>query len=145
MSTRPQRLLVALATAVVSSWFGGSAVGAQLPDAAMTDRIIEEGQERSQALHLFHTLTDVYGARLTGSPEYTASAEWVRDLFGQWGLTNPRLEAFDFGPGWTLDKLSVEMTSPRYMPLIGYADAWSPSVDGVVEGRVVYVGGQSPR
>jgi carboxypeptidase Q len=32
------------------------------------------------------------------------------------------------------------MTTPRYVPLIAYADAWSPSTKGVVTGRVVYVG-----
>ena len=50
---------------------------AQVPDLATTGRIKEEGLMRSQALDLFHTLTDVYGARLTGSPAYTASANWV--------------------------------------------------------------------
>ena len=32
------------------------------------------------------------------------------------------------------------MTSPRYMPLIAYADAWTPSIAGVVSGRPLYVG-----
>ncbi len=32
------------------------------------------------------------------------------------------------------------MTEPRYVPLIAYADAWSPSTAGVVSGRAVYVG-----
>jgi len=32
------------------------------------------------------------------------------------------------------------MTEPRYAPLIAYAEAWSPSTAGVVNGRVVYVG-----
>ncbi len=115
-------------------------LGAQVPDPAMTERIKEEGMQRSQALDLFHTLTDVYGSRLTGSSEHTAAAEWVRDRFAAWGLADSRLEPFEFGRGWSLEKLSIEMTSPRYMPLIGYPDAWSPSVDGVLEGRVVYLG-----
>ena len=32
------------------------------------------------------------------------------------------------------------MTEPRYMPLIAYPDAWSPSTKGAVAGRPVYVG-----
>jgi len=118
-------------------------VAAQVPDPQMTERIKEEGLRRSQALDLFHTLTDVYGARLTGSPEYTAAARWARDRFAEWGLADPRLEAFEFGRGWTLDKLSMEMVEPRYMPLIAYADAWSPSIAGVLEGPVVYVGNKT--
>lgn len=118
-------------------------IAGQVPDPAMTERIKEEGTRRSQALDLFHTLTDVYGARLTGSPEYTAAARWVRDQFESWGLTNPRLEPFEFGRGWTLDQLSIEMVSPRYMPLIAYADAWTPSIRGVLAGPVTYVGDKS--
>lgn len=118
-------------------------VAGQIPDLAMTERIKEEGMQRSQALDLFHTLTDVYGARLSGSPEHTAAAEWVRERFAAWGLSDSRLEAFEFGRGWSLQKLSIEMTSPRYMPLIGYPDAWSPGLDGVLEGQVVYLGDKS--
>lgn len=113
---------------------------AQVPDPDMTEQIREEGFERSQALDLFHTLTDVYGARLTGSPAHGAAAAWARDRFEAWGLENPRLEAFEFGRGWTLDKIAVEMVEPRYMPLIAYADAWTPSANGVLEGEVVYLG-----
>lgn len=109
-------------------------------DIAMTERIKEEGLERSRALELFHTLTDEIGGRLTGSPAYDQAAAWARDRFAEWGLEQPRLEPFEFGRGWTLEKLSVEMVSPRYTPLIGYAEAWTPSIAGVLSGPVVYVG-----
>lgn len=109
-------------------------------DVDMTQRLVDEGLNRSQALDLFHTLTDVYGARLTGSPEYDRAAEWARDRFAEWGLADARLEPFEFGRGWTLEKLSAEMTEPRYMPLNAHAEAWTPSMGGVVEGPVVYVG-----
>ena len=133
---RASLLIVGVATAGLTP---GVAIP-QVPDVAMTERIKEEGRERSQALDLYHTLTDVYGARLTGSPAYTAAAEWARSRFQDWGLGDPRLESFEFGRGWSLAKLSVEMVTPRYMPLIANASAWTPSVDGVVEGPVVYVG-----
>jgi hypothetical protein len=32
------------------------------------------------------------------------------------------------------------MTAPRYMPLIAYAEAWSPPTAGVVDGTPVYIG-----
>jgi len=109
-------------------------------DSDMTARIRSEGLQRSQALALYRTLTDELGARLTGSPAHTRAARWARDRFAQWGLANAQLEPFEFGRGWSLEKISVEMTSPRYMPLVAYADAWTPSTPGVVSGRVVYVG-----
>lgn len=136
-------LLAILVLAIPVAGPRAGSLAGQVPDLAMTERIKEEGMQRSRALDLFHTLTDVYGARLSGSPEHTAAAEWVRDRFDAWGLSDARLEPFEFGRGWSLRKLSLEMTSPRYMPLIGYPDAWSPSVDGVLEGRVVYLGDTS--
>jgi hypothetical protein len=55
-------------------------------------------------------------------------------------LANPRLEPFTFGRGWSLEKLTVEMSAPRYMPLIGYAEAWSPPTPGTLTGTPVYIG-----
>ena len=92
---------------------------------------------------LDRTLTDELGARLTASPSHTAAARWARDRFEEWGLANSHLEPFEFGRGWALEKISVEMTTPRYMPLIGYAEAWTPSMPAPVQGRVVYVGNKS--
>jgi hypothetical protein len=109
-------------------------------DLSMITRIKEEGLERSRARELYLTLSDSIGARLTASPSYTRAARWARDRFADWGLANPRLEPWMFGRGWSLEKISVEMTAPRYMPLIAYADAWTPPVAGVLSGRAVYVG-----
>jgi carboxypeptidase Q len=136
MSSNPGLSALALVVAL-----SPSTASAQVPvDRETTARIVAEGRQRSHALELYHTLTDVYGARLTGSPEHKAAAQWARDRFAEFGLADPRLEAFAFGRGWTLRKLSVEMVAPRYMPLIAYAEAWTPSVNGVLEGPVLYVG-----
>ena len=120
---------------------GGALVTAQeRVDSEMAARIRTAGLQRSQALSLYRTLTDELGSRLTGSPEHMRAARWARDRFEEWGFANPHLEPFEFGRGWTLEKIAVEMTAPRYMPLVAYADAWTPSTGGVVSGRVVYVG-----
>jgi hypothetical protein len=103
-------------------------------------RIRAEGLERSQALTLFLNVTDGLGARLTGSPAHVRSANWARDRFAEWGLTNARLEPFEFGPGWELLHVSAAMTEPRYFPLIAYPEAWSSSTAGPLSGRVVYLG-----
>jgi carboxypeptidase Q len=131
------RILIATVVLAIS----GAPARAQVPvDLEMTRRIKQEGLERSQAITLYHTLTDEMGARLTGSPAHDQAANWAKGQFAEWGLSNARLEPFEFGRGWTLEKLSVEMTAPRYMPFIAYADAWTPSLPGVVDGPVVYVG-----
>ena len=116
-------------------------VAAQEPiDTSMVSLIKEEGLQRSRARGLYQTLTDAIGARLTGSPAHAQAARWARDRFTEWGLANVHLEPFEFGRGWSLEKLSVEMTAPRYMPLTAYAEAWTPSTAGMLSGRAVYVG-----
>jgi hypothetical protein len=117
------------------------AVAGQEPiDAAMIARIRAEGTERSQIPQLWHTMTDVLGARLTGSPAHHRAAEWARDRFTAWGLTAARLDPFPFPRSWSVEKVTLEMTSPRYMPLIGYPKAWTTSTAGVLSGRAVYLG-----
>ena len=76
----------------------------------MIARIRTEGLQRSRALALYRTLTDEIGARLTGSPAHVQAARWARDRFTEWGLANPHLEPYEFGRGWQLEHISVEMT-----------------------------------
>ena len=129
-------------TTLVSALFLAAALtfGQQRDAGDVRARIRAEGQQRSTALGLYRTQTDDIGARLTGSPAHVQAARWALARFKEWGLANPRLEPYEFGRGWQLERVSVEMTEPRYAPLIAYAEAWSPSTAGVVNGRVVYVG-----
>jgi len=120
--------------------FGVSTATQQRDGDDVLARIRTEGLQRSRALSLYRTLTDEIGARLTGSPAHVRAANWARDRFMEWGLTNPHLEPYEFGRGWQLEHISVEMTEPRYFPLIAYGEAWTPSTKGVVTGRVIYVG-----
>ena len=119
---------------------GALASGQQRDTSDILARIRAEGLQRSRALALYRTLTDEIGARLTGSPAHMQAARWAIDRFTEWGLASPHLEPYEFGRGWQLEHVSVEMTEPRYVPLIAYAEAWSPPTAGVVSGRVVYVG-----
>ena len=102
-------------------------LAARRPRAAIPTlaRIRSEGLEHSQAAPVFDMLTVNIGPRLTASPAHKRAAEWARDRLASYGLANARLEPWTFGRGWTLEKLTVEMIEPRYLPLIGYADGWS--------------------
>ncbi len=109
-----------------------SAQSAEPVDQSAIAKIRDEGLNRSQVGALFSMLADGIGPRLTGSPEHKRAADWARETMAGWGLSNPRLEAWEFGRGWTLDQFTIEMVEPRYMPLLGYAEAWSPSTPGEV-------------
>ena len=106
----------------------------------MIARIKAEGLQRSRVLALYRTITDEFGARLTGSPAHKAAANWANERFKEFGLANPHLEPYEFGHGWQVDGISVEMTEPRYQRLIAYPEAWTPPTRGAITGKVVYIG-----
>jgi hypothetical protein len=138
---RGKRIGSAASIVVLGLLHAGAAQGpiSQTQQSVIT-AIKAEGLRGTEAPVLFHTLTDVLGARLTGSPAHVEAARWAAERFRTWGLANPRLEPFEFGRGWSLEKLTVEMIAPRYMPLIGYAEAWSTSTSGVLTGAPIYIG-----
>ena len=109
-------------------------------DAGMNQKIRQEGLERSRAVEVFDHFVTVDGPRLTGSPAHKASAEWARQRFEQDGLADAHLEAWEFGRGWELTGFALEMTTPRYMPIIGYAEGWSAPTAGTLEGTPVFLG-----
>lgn len=119
---------------------GSNAAAQETVDQATIAKIRQEGLQRSQVLQTFNVLTNVIGPRLTGSPAHKAAADWSRQQMERWGLANARLEPFEFGRGWTLEKLSLELTAPRYFPLFGFPEAWTPSTKGVLSGTPIYVG-----
>src|SRR5262245_21206041 len=123
----------------IAALFAVPSQTAEPVDAAANAKIRAEGLDRSQAPAIFHTLVDEIGPGLAGSREYRRAAEWTRDRLRVFGLSNARLEPFEFGRGWVLDKLTIEMIEPRYMPLIGYAAAWTASTPGEVIAPVVVV------
>ena len=112
-------------------------------DTAMNARIREEGLQRSQAIQIFDHLTTTIGPRLTTSPAYKQSVDWTESRLRTWGLENVQSEPFQFGRGWELTGLTLEMTSPRFMPLIGYPRGWSPSTNGTITGQPLMLGGKS--
>ena len=125
---------------VASLLFGSQAVAQENVDQATIAKIRAEGLQRSQVAATFNMLTNVIGPRLTGSPAHKSAADWSRQQLQTWGLSNARLEAFEFGRGWTLEKLTLELTAPRYLPLSGYPEAWTPATRGVLTGVPVYLG-----
>jgi hypothetical protein len=129
---------------LTSFLLGAALVQAQAPDSAMLAKIRAEATEHSQVAPVFDMFTINIGPRLTASPAHKRAAEYARERLAAYGLTDARLEPWHFGRGWTLEKLTVEMIEPRYLPLIGYADGWSPSTAGDLVGAPVWIGGKSP-
>jgi carboxypeptidase Q len=93
--------------------------------------IRKEEKENSQIMRTMHYLTDVYGPRLTGSPNLKAAGEWAIKQMTAWGFENARLEPWDFGhPGWANERLAAHILSPVKEPLVCEALAWTPGTNG---------------
>ena len=110
----------------------------------MIAKIRAEGLDHSRAYALLDTITTVFGPRLTGSPAFLAAVRWTRDELAGFGLNSARIESWPFGHGWELQHLTLEMVEPRFMPLIGYAEAWTPSTAGDIVGTPISVAGKTP-
>ncbi len=117
--------------------------GPEPVDAGMVAKIRDEGLNRSQVGRIFSQFVDVIGPRLAGSPGYNRAAEYARTTLEGWGMSNARLEPFDFGRGWTLEKFTLEMIEPRYMPLTGFPEAFTASTAGEIEVPVVVTAGET--
>jgi carboxypeptidase Q len=99
----------------------------------LLSRIRKEAMERSQIMKTMHMFTDVYGPRLTGSPNHKAAAEWAVKQMTAWGLENAHLEPWDFKhPGWLNERLTAHLVSPVKDPLVCEVLAWTPSTKGTV-------------
>ncbi|MDQ5845662.1 MAG: M20/M25/M40 family metallo-hydrolase, partial [Acidobacteriota bacterium] len=108
----------------------------QSADDALRARIRKEGMEHSQILKTMHVLADVYGPRLTGSPNHKRAAEWAIKQMQQWGLENGRLEPWDFKhPGWLNERLTAHIISPVKDALVCEVLAWTPSTRGAVRAK----------
>src|SRR5215203_740540 len=109
-------------------------------DNEMNARIRKEGKEHSHILQTMHYLSDVYGPRLTGSPNHKAAAEWTIRQMSDWGFENGHLEPWDFGhPGWVNERFSGFVVSPVKDSLVGEVLAWTPSTNGTVTAEAIQV------
>src|SRR6266496_1109641 len=105
-------------------------------DKDLLERIRKEEANNSQLMKTEHMLTDVYGPRLTGSPNHKHAAEWVVKQMTAWGLQNAHLEPWDFGHvGWLNERLTAHIVSPVKDALVCEVLAWTPGTKGVVRAR----------
>lgn len=129
-------LVAAVALATVTSAAGHP----EQIDQDTNARIRAEAGERSQILRTMHYLTDVYGPRLTGSPNHKAAAEWAVKQMTEWGFSNGHLEPWEFGhPGWLNERFTGFITSPVKDSLVGEVLAWTPSTRGTVTAEAIQI------
>jgi carboxypeptidase Q len=103
-------------------------------------KIRREGMQNSKVMQTVRVLADVYGPRLTGSPNLKAAGEWAIQQMQAWGLRNGRLEPWDFGhPGWVNERMAVHVIAPVKDSLVAEVLAWTPGTNGAVRGQLVKI------
>jgi carboxypeptidase Q len=134
-----QRASLVFLLALMVATFTGVAAEERV-DQDMFWKFRQEGTNNSKILPTLHVLTDVYGPRLTGSPNLKAAGEWAIEQMHAWGLTQGRLEPWDFNrAGWTNERLSAHLVSPVTDALVVEALGWTPGTNGAVRGEAVQI------
>jgi carboxypeptidase Q len=106
------------------------------PQTDINARIRQEAMNNSQIMRTLHYFTDVYGPRLTGSPQHKAAADWAVQQMKTWGFDNAYLDPWDFGRhGWVNDRASGFITAPMQDNLTFEVLGWTPGTNGVVSGQ----------
>ncbi|HUE23777.1 MAG TPA: M28 family peptidase [Bryobacteraceae bacterium] len=107
-------------------------------DLGLVSRIKTEAYDHSKVMDHLSWLSDVYGPRLTASPEFFQAAEWAAGRLREIGLSNVHLEPWGpFGRSWSLEQWSVEMVEPRYAVLNATPLAWSGGTNGAIAGETI--------
>ena len=115
--------------------FSMQSVSAQF-DTEINQKIRSEEKNNSQAMKTLQVLTDLYGPRLTGSPNLKAAGEWAAQQMRTWGFDNAALEPWEFGhPGWVNERASGFITAPVQDSLTFEVLAWTPSTKKQVRGQ----------
>jgi carboxypeptidase Q len=110
-------------------------------DEGVIDSISTEVRQNSGIMETLSYLTDIYGPRLVGTPEYRAAADWVKGRLNSWGIPEVELESMDRGErGWRAESYSLEMIKPHYMRVIGYPQAWCRGTSGTITGKPIITG-----
>ena len=90
---RYQLLLAGLLGLTVSVFPVVAQLQRETTDAAAMAQIREEGLQHSRVMETASYLTDVFGPRLTNSPNIRSAAQWTTRKLTEWGLSNVNLEA----------------------------------------------------
>lgn len=135
---KTHRLPLRLSFTILVLCFALQTAAQEAIDLSFMQRLRREGLEYSRVMEYMSYLSDVYGPRLSESPQYRKAGEWTVGKLKELGLENAKLEAWGtFGRGWELQKFYGAMTAPQYMPLVGYPKAWTSGTNGPLKGNAV--------
>ena len=130
-----------LALAIAAFALASPLAAQEKVDAATIERIKSEATNKSRVMDIMSWLSDVYGPRLTWSPNAERAGDWAMREMTSWGLANVHRENWDTpaGLGWENQHFSLTATSPVHFIVDAVPQAWSAGTQGVVSGLALRV------
>ncbi len=105
MKVRGVSIVVLVVIAAMAS--GWAVIRAQQPRAAAKDpnteaddKILAEVRDHNEIMSNLEYLSDMIGARLTGSENLKKANDWTRQKFADYGVANPHLESWTIAHAW---------------------------------------------
>ncbi|HEX3928206.1 MAG TPA: M28 family peptidase [Gemmatimonadales bacterium] len=135
-------------------WIAGVVLASALPlaaqepvDQATVNRIKSEEMEHGQVMDIMSWLSDVYGPRLTWSPNATRAKDWAVGLMKSWGLANVHTELWTLKAGqagypalgWENERFALQAIAPVPFIIEAVPQAWSVGTLGPVTGPAVLI------
>lgn len=113
--------------------------GQEQKNLAVVHQVKVEAFDNSKVMDHLAKLSDLYGPRLTASPEWEQAAQWAMQTLIGFGVSDVHEEKWGpFGRSWSIDSYTIDMITPRYSHLVAVPLAWSSSTRGVETGEVVF-------
>jgi len=132
-------ILAAVALIAALSWSTTAQSDWLAPDPSVIGKFQGEEFQRSHIMEVMGNLTDLYGPRLTNSPNIREAGEYAVKTLSAWGLANVHEEMWGpFGRGWSNELFEANEIAPRHFPLIAYPKAWTPGTNGPITADAIY-------
>ena len=139
--TSPARSRALAMIGAASVLFSLPARAQEKVDTATIARIRTEAMDHSQIMDIMSWMTDVYGPRLTWSPNTRKAADWAMTTMKSWGLANVHLEEW-YVPnalGWANEYFALNAVAPNPFIVEAVPRAWSAGTNGRVTGPAMRV------
>src|SRR5262245_11484696 len=114
----------------------------QSPADKIDARILAEATKGSEIMANLTYLSDMIGARLTGSAALKRANDWAAGRMKAYGLENVQLEPWTIPEGWERGTAYARILEPDIGRTLALASqAWAPGTNGKIQGEVVTLGG----
>lgn len=113
-------------------------------DVDVINKVKAEALRNSEVMDTLSWLSDVFGARLTGSPSTEAAAEWAVKKLRSWGVDGAHVELWHGNKsGWQNERFMLRCVKPYPFAITAVPSTWSIGSKGRISGPAIRVDAHS--